>query len=62
MSSYPKWLYHPTLEPRIVHDEAGHKVLGAGWAESPAEAAKPPAPEATPTPEPKEEKPHKKVK
>lgn len=62
MASYPKWLYHPTAEARIVRDEAEHKSLPPGWAESPADAAKPSAPEATPTPEPKEEKSPRKVK
>lgn len=38
MSSYPKWLYHPTKAPTVVADEAAHRALGAGWAESPVEA------------------------
>jgi hypothetical protein len=38
--SYPKWLYHPTQEARIVPDEAAHKALGPEWAESPADFAK----------------------
>ena len=37
MSSYPKWLYHPTKEAVVVQDEAAHKALGAGWVESPAD-------------------------
>lgn len=38
MSGYPKWLYSATHEPALVQDEAGHKALGSGWFESPAEA------------------------
>lgn len=47
---YPKWLYHPTKEPRIVADEEAHKSLGPEWVEAPVEAPKP------------EEKPAKKGK
>ncbi len=38
---YPKWLFHPTEKPTLVPDEAAHKALGSGWAESPADAKKP---------------------
>lgn len=56
MTSYPKWLYHPTEPARIVPDEATHKALGESWVESPADVVKPePKPEAAPV-----EKPHKK--
>jgi hypothetical protein len=44
MSSYPKWLYHPTREPTVVADEAAHKALGPGWVESPADIHKAHAP------------------
>jgi hypothetical protein len=44
VSSYPKWLYHPTREAVVVLDEAAHKALGPGWVESPAEAVKPAEP------------------
>lgn len=37
MSSYPKWLYHPSKEPCVVADEAAHKGLSADWVESPAD-------------------------
>lgn len=37
MSSYPKWLYHPTEPAVVVEDEASHKALGPGWVESPAD-------------------------
>lgn len=40
MSSYPKWLYHPTKDAQIVTDEAAHKALGDEWAESPAAFSK----------------------
>lgn len=43
MSSYPKWLYHPTKEATVVPDEAAYKALGQGWVESPADV-KPPEP------------------
>lgn len=55
MSSYPKWLYHHSKEPELVADEAAHKALGPGWAESPAEAK----PEAKPATEEKPAKPKK---
>lgn len=56
MSQYPKWLYHASQEPRIVADEAAHKALGPGWAESPADAkAAPAAPKAAPIAEPQPE-------
>lgn len=44
MSSYPKWLYHPTQAACVVSDEAAHKALGAGWVESPADVKRPVAP------------------
>lgn len=60
MSSYqefPKWLYHPTLEARMVPDRAAQDALGPGWFENPGEA------KAALKPEPKPEaKPAKKVK
>lgn len=41
MTSYPKWLYHPTLPAALVADEVAHKALGAGWFESPADVKLP---------------------
>lgn len=38
MSVFPKWLYHADCEPLMVVSLAQLKALGAGWAESPAEA------------------------
>jgi hypothetical protein len=35
-SPYPSWRYHPVHEGRIVHDEDEDRVLGEGWADSPA--------------------------
>lgn len=46
MSSYPKWLYHPTKDAVVVVGEAAHKALGSGWFESPAEAKSEPKKEA----------------
>ena len=37
MSSYPKWLYHPTEPAKVVQNEAEHKALGPEWVESPAD-------------------------
>jgi hypothetical protein len=39
MQRYPKFLYSATEPAVIVQDEAEHAALGAGWFESPAEAA-----------------------
>ena len=54
MSSYPKWLYHPSKEALVVPDEAAHKALGAGWYASPADFPKvtsqPPVPVPVPVP------------
>lgn len=36
---YPKWLYHKTAEATLVHTAERHAQLGAGWYESPREAA-----------------------
>lgn len=52
MSSYPKWLYHPTKEARIVADEAAHQALGPEWVESPALLPPPEEPEEKPEPKP----------
>lgn len=57
--SYPKWLYHPTLQALIVPDEAAHKALGSEWVEAPVEAAPPPVVddrETKPTHKPKKGK------
>jgi len=35
---YPKWKYHRTKEPVIVHDPEQEAALGPGWYESPADA------------------------
>lgn len=48
MASYPKWLYHPTRPAALVADEAAHKALGGGWAESPANLVPEPKPEEKP--------------
>lgn len=34
---YPKWLYHPTEAPRLVHDPDEQAALGELWVESPAD-------------------------
>lgn len=33
--SYPKWLYHQSLEPKVVQSEAEQSALGSAWAECP---------------------------
>jgi hypothetical protein len=50
MSSYPKWLYHPTQEARVAADEAAHKAFGSGWYESPADFPKVTSPPPAPPP------------
>lgn len=35
---YPKWKYHATREPVLVHSAAEAEALGTEWGDSPAEA------------------------
>lgn len=35
MSVYPKWIYHETLEPKIVFSKEEHEAH-TGWEETPA--------------------------
>jgi len=51
--SYPKWKYHESEMPKLIHDQTEELELGDDWGEAPVEA--PPAldsdaGEATPTP------------
>ena len=34
--SYPKWLYHKTKAPIVVHTEVEHESFKDGWEETPA--------------------------
>ena len=36
-NEYPKWLYHPTKESKLVNNPEEHEELGSGWYESPAD-------------------------
>jgi hypothetical protein len=45
---YPKWKYHRTKEPVIVHDPEQEAALGPGWYESPADVEREAEPEAEP--------------
>lgn len=54
-NEFPKWKYHRSLEPRIVHDPEEESALGEGWADTPAAfAAEPQSPE--PVKKPKKSK------
>lgn len=33
---FPKWVYHKTLEPKVVHTQEELESLGKGWEETPA--------------------------
>lgn len=34
--SYPKWIYHETLDAKIVNSKEEHEACGKGWEETPA--------------------------
>lgn len=34
--AYPKWIYHRTLEAKIVNSEEEHKASGPLWKDTPA--------------------------
>lgn len=35
--SFPKWKYHKTEAPKLIHSEAEEMALGSSWKESPAD-------------------------
>lgn len=39
MTTYPKFIYHPTEKAKVVNDAEAHEACGPEWGESPAEAA-----------------------
>ena len=39
--SYPSWVYHKTLAPRVVENPEELAALGPGWADTPAAFAEP---------------------
>lgn len=43
---YPKWKYHPTMQPVQVHSAAAELALGDGWVDNPGEFAPDTGPEA----------------
>lgn len=38
---FPKWMYHATSKPVIVHDPLEEDALGAGWSSAPVDAEAP---------------------
>lgn len=37
MHNYPKYVYHPSCEPLLIHSKEQHEAIGKDWKETPAD-------------------------